>query len=192
MERDYASNAKANTGVSLGGTALGVALVDLVSKHLFNQKPNIGMSDLMAAQLISQNSSCRQHSCCSDDEYVTRYEAKKDSDLAKKDSQIALLEAEINTNNKVSDVFERLSARIRVLENQVNENSCGQAVINQQFTDNLNFTNSQFKSVYKAIEDGDERVKCYVDCHFVPGKLVMPLGSICPPAMPACEPVAKK
>ena len=88
MERDYASNAKANTGVSLGGTALGVALVDLVGKHLF-----------------SQNSNFRGNSYCSDDEFVTRYESKKDSEIAKKDSQIALLEAEINTNNKVSDVF---------------------------------------------------------------------------------------
>ena len=31
---------------------------------------------------------------------------------------------------------------------------------------------------------GDQNLYCYVNATFVPGKLVMPLGSLCPSAMP--------
>lgn len=34
---------------------------------------------------------------------------------------------------------------------------------------------------------GDQNLYNYVNATFVPGKLVMPLSSICPPAKPACE-----
>lgn len=34
---------------------------------------------------------------------------------------------------------------------------------------------------------GDENLKAYVDGTFVPGKLIMPLSSICPPAQPATK-----
>lgn len=33
---------------------------------------------------------------------------------------------------------------------------------------------------------GDNNLYCYVNSTFVPGKLVMPLASICPEAMPKC------
>ena len=189
VERRYASNGKANTGVALGATGLGVAVLDLADKFLdgHQKQPTGGLEDVLLASALM---GCHSH--CSDDEYVNRYEAKKDAVIAKQDSENALLKAEINTNNKLSDIFERVSVRIRDLENQVNQNTCNQAVTNQQFSDNIAFVDSKFDSVYKAIADGDEKIKCYVDCHFVPGQLKMPLGSICPPAMPASEPIAKK
>lgn len=179
--KDYASNAKANTGVALGATGLGVAALTAMG----------GLGNL-----FSNNGGCRNTNwyndtgcgCCSDDHYYTRYDAKQAAVIAAKDSEIALLKSEQNTEIKIADVYERLDRQIRMLENTVNANTCNQAVTNQQITDNIKFVDSKFTNVYETIADGDRAVKCYVDCHFVPGKLIMPLDSICPPAEPACPP----
>ena len=171
MEHRYASNAKGNTGVALGATGLGIAALDLMG----------GLGNVLGG--------CRTNNgCCSDDEFVTRYDSRKDAVIAAKDSEIALLKSEQNTEIKIADVYERLDRQIRGLEKTVNENVCGQAVTNQKITDNIAFVDSKFDNVYQAIATGDEKVKCYVDCHFVPGKLIMPLDSICPKAAPACPP----
>ncbi len=144
------------------------------------------------------NNNCHDNYCnygrghCSDDQYVTRYDARQAAEIAAKDGEIALLKSNIYTDQKILAAVDDVNQRIRRLEDSVNTNTCAQAVTNQQVADNINFVNSKFEGVYKDIKAGDERVKNYVDCHFVPGKLVMPLGSICPPAMPACEPIAQK
>lgn len=109
--------------------------------------------------------------CCSDDTFVTRYEAKQADTIAQKDSKIALLESNIYTDSKITDVFERLNIRLTALEQST-------AVNTQKITDNLAFLNSR-------IDCEVDKLKCYVNATFVPGKLVMPLDSICPPAQAA-------
>ena len=173
MEHRYASNAKGNTGVALGATGLGLAGLNILG----------GLGGLLG------NCNYNNHNvCCSDDEYVTRYDAKKDATIAAKDSEIALLKSEQNTEVKIADVYERLDRQIRNLERTVNENVCGQAVTNQKISDNIQFVDSKFDNVYKAIADGDAKERCYVDCHFVRGELVMPLDKVCPKAAPLCPP----
>lgn len=125
--------------------------------------------------------------CCSDDQCVTRYEARKDAEIAAKDTEISLLKANIFTDQKITDVFDRLSARISGLENTVNQTVCAQAVTNQKLSDNITFVDSKFDGVYKDISCTAEKLRCYVDATFVPGKLVMPLDAICPEAMPKCQ-----
>jgi hypothetical protein len=53
-----------------------------------------------------------------------------------------------------------------------------QAVENQRITDNFAFLNNK-------IDTTDSATRCYVNATIVPGKLVMPLDSICPAAQPA-------
>lgn len=129
-------------------------------------------------------------SCCSDDQCVTRYDAQKDAQIAAKDTRIALLESNIYTDSKITDVFERLSARIKGLEDTVNGTVCAQAVTNQKLTDNITFVDSKFDGVYREIACATDKLRCYVDATFVPGKLVMPLDKICPEAMPKCQPTS--
>lgn len=163
--------------ITIAGTALGVLN---------------GMGGLLGGAVNNYHDDCRfGRTYCSDDQYVTRYDAKQAAEIAAKDGEIALLKSNIYTDQKILAAVADVNDRIRRLEDNVNSNTCAQAVTNQQVADNINFVDSKFENVYKEIKAGDERVKCYVDCHFVPGKLIMPLSSICPPAMPACEPSKK-
>lgn len=125
-----------------------------------------------------------RNGCCSDDQFVTRYEARKDAEIAAKDGEIALLKANIFTDQKITDVFDRLSTRIKGLEDTVNSTVCAQAVTNQKLSDNITFVDSKFDGVYREIACASDKLKCYVNATFVPGKLVMPLDQICPEAMP--------
>lgn len=56
--------------------------------------------------------------------------------------------------------------------------AANQAVVNQKVTDNLAFVDSK-------IDAAKKETLCYVNATFVPGKLVMPLDAICPPAQAA-------
>ena len=90
---------------------------------------------------------------------VTRYEMAMQNELAQKDSKIALLEANIFTDGKIADVFERLSARIGAAE----------AVLAQQAIQNQGFKDA-FREVQKDIDYKvnleAERREC-ADCKIV-------------------------
>lgn len=78
---------------------------------------------------------------------------------------------ESNANdNKIQSNFIELSKAVADLDKRV-------AVERQQTVDNFAFLNNK-------IDNCKQEVMCYVNGNFVPGKLVMPLDSICPPAQP--------
>lgn len=175
MEKSYASK-------GVAGAALGTGIAGL-SLGVLN-----GMGGLLGGcgngLFGGWNRNC---GCCSDDEFVNRYEARKDAEIAAKDTEIALLKSNIYTDQKIVDVFERLSNRISGLESTVNQTVCAQAVTNQKLADNITFVDSKFEGVQKDIAYTASNLRCYVDATFVPGKLVMPLDAICPEAMPKCQ-----
>lgn len=72
-------------------------------------------------------------------------------------------------DDKISANYKELAQFIAALDKQV-------AVDKQAMTDNIAFLNHR-------IDEKAREIKCYVDATFVPGKLVMPLSSICPEAM---------
>jgi hypothetical protein len=79
--------------------------------------------------------------CSPADMPVTRYEMAMQNELAQKDSKIALLEANIFTDSKIADVFEKLSARVNAVE----------AVLAQQAIQNQGFKDA-FREVQKDID----------------------------------------
>jgi len=97
--------------------------------------------------------------CSPADMPVTRYEMAMQNELAQKDSKIALLEANIFTDTKIADVFERLSNRINAAEQVL----AAQAVKNQAFNDALAATDYKFS---KEIQLEAERRSC-ADCKIV-------------------------
>lgn len=97
--------------------------------------------------------------CSPADMPVTRYEMAMQNELAQKDSKIALLEANIFTDTKIADVFERLSARINAAEQVLAQ----QAVRNQGFSDA--FRELEKDIDYKVNLEAERR-KC-ADCKIV-------------------------
>lgn len=114
--------------------------------------------------------------CGCGDQTVTRYEMAMQQEMAAKDSKIALLEANIFTDTKIADVFERLSARLGAAE----------AVLAQQAIQNQGFADA-FREIQKDIdykvnleaerrECGDCGIVNYLNSNFAT-KLVQPYAA---------------
>lgn len=81
--------------------------------------------------------------CCSDDKPISRYEAKMMQELAAKDGKIALLESNIYTDQKLADVYERLTNKINANRDEQNAINLQQAVYNGTNTATVSCLQSQ-------------------------------------------------
>lgn len=118
---EYASNGKGNLGVTLGAIGTGLSILGGVG--------NIG-------GILPLNG-------WNTPQYATKDDVNNAILLAQKDSEIALLKSEQNTEIKIADVYERIITR-------VNADKAEQAAINQQqavyncaANSNLNLLRSQ-------------------------------------------------
>ena len=134
-------------------------------------------------------SNAYNNGCCSENTVVNRYELDTAQEIASLKSENALLRADKYTDKytdqKLTEVYKDLVGQINALKDTVNVTTCNQAVTNQKLADNISFVDSKFVGVEKDIIQAKNDVLCYVNGTFVPGKLVMPLDSICPAAQPA-------
>lgn len=103
------------------------------------------------------------------------------------ESKIAQLEAERYTDKVGIDLYREIVAKSNAEDEKINANykELAQyiaqldkqiAVDKQATVDNFAFLNNEICNTKKEI-------MCYVNATFVPGKLVMPLSSLCPEAM---------
>ena len=138
---EFASKGVAGSGLGLGiaGTALGIL--------------NGGLGNILGG--FGANA-------CSDNMPVTRYELEMENKLMGKDSEIALLKSEKYTDEKIVDVYERLSTRIAGVEQQVS----AQAVYNATVNANLACIQNQVAQLQSLT------------------KTIVPASSICPAPMP--------
>ena len=137
---EFASKGVAGSGLGLGiaGTALGIL--------------NGGLGNILGG--FGANA-------CSDNMPVTRYELEMENKLMGKDSEIALLKSEKYTDEKIVDVYERLSTRIAGVEQQVS----AQAVYNATVNANLACIQNQVAQLQSLT------------------KVIVPASSICPAPM---------
>ena len=133
--------------------------------------------------------------CSPADMPVTRYEMAMQNELAQKDSKIALLEANIFTDTKIADVFERLSQRINAAEAVLAQ----QAVRNQGFSDA--FRELEKDIDYKVALEAERRqcadckIVDYANSTFAPklitdygaGTTSAPAATYNPPACDSCN-----
>lgn len=105
------------------------------------------------------------------------------------ESKIAKLEAERYTDGIGIELYKEIIKESNANDDKIQANYIELAkavadldkrvaVERQQTVDNFAFLNNR-------IDNCKQEVLCYVNATFVPGKLVMPLDSICPPAQPA-------
>lgn len=122
---EFASNAKANTGVALGSVALGTTLLG-------------GLGNLLG---IHANASGEM------DKPISRYEFTMGQELARKDSEIALLKSEQNTEIKIADVYEKIITRVNENQRAQAEVNAAQGIVNQATTDGMAVLNTQVAGI---------------------------------------------
>lgn len=117
------------------------------------------------------------------------------AELGKKDAEIAQLKAEkyadgvgVNTFKEVLGMFEKKDERYSKLFGDLNREAVDNRVRLAQLGCEIDKVKTNLEGAI-ALEaerraSGDQNLYCYVNATFVPGKLVMPLGSLCPSAMP--------
>ena len=137
---EFASKGVAGSGLGLGiaGTALGLL--------------NGGLGNLLNG--MNYNNNCN----CSENMLVSRYELGQESKIAKLETEVALRDANIFTDQKISEVYERLDNKIRGLEAGLN----AQAVYNATNTATINCIQGQVAQLFSLT------------------KLVVPNTSVCP------------
>jgi len=134
---EFASKGVAGSGLGLGiaGTALGLL--------------NGGLGNILGGANMCG---------CSENNLVNRYELEMENKIVSKDSEIALLKSNIYTDQKIADVYERLSGRINCVESAINT----QAVVNATMTGTIGCMQGQIAQLQSLT------------------KLVVPNTSVCP------------
>ena len=137
---EFASKGVAGSGLGLGiaGTALGLL--------------NGGLGNILGG--MNYNNNCG----CSENMLVNRYELNQENRIAKLETEVALRDANIFTDQKIADVYERLSNRISGVEAGLN----AQAVYNATNTATINCIQGQVAQLFGLT------------------KLVVPNTSVCP------------
>lgn len=145
---EYASNAVANAGLTTGiiGTALGVL--------------GGGLGNILNGTGIGYNMYQNGGG------FVTRETFEMAQKVAAKDSEIALLKSEQNTEIKIADVYERIMTKVNANERAQSEVNAAQAVFNAGTNSAINLLQNQI-----GILNGLT-------------KTVIPGSSICPEMMP--------
>ena len=146
----------------LGGAALGLAIPGTVA--LVNQLT--GGNGLFGGLLNGGNNNCQN--------IISALE----SELAREKAERYADSIGIATFKEAQTMVEKVQNSVTQLAQYVALLDKNQAVENQRITDNFAFLNNK-------IDTTDSATRCYVNATFVPGKLVMPLDSICPAAQPA-------
>jgi hypothetical protein len=147
-----ADGEKSVASAGVGGAALGTGIAGLSVALL-----NGGLGNLLGGL-----GGCNQYASKSDIAYS--------QELAKKDSEIALLKSEQNTEVKIADVYDRLITKI-------NANQLAQAEWNAaQAVNNCKMSN--------AIAVNSNSISALQNCCNSITKLVVPKDAICPSVMP--------
>ena len=105
---EFASNAKANTGLALSGTSLGFSLL------------GGGLSWLLGGNRMMNGG------CCNEDHLINRYELQKEQKIASLETENALLKSNIYTDQKSVELYRYVDGKFNTLEQTINQ----QAVYN--------------------------------------------------------------
>ena len=175
---EYASNGKANAGLTTG--IIGTSLAGLLWANGGN-----GLGGILGGPRNS-GSGCYQQS----------YDGK----ISQLESEIAFLRSESYADKVANEVYKSLDGKINEnlgklygfvidLDKRTALNTQGLMYENQITNNRIDCCcdkmNIKFEYENRLRDLADATIMTYVNGNFVPGKLVMPLTSICPPAAAA-------
>lgn len=105
--------------------------------------------------------------------------------LARSEEQFNCLAAKVAENSGKISKLEDEACAARVREAQtLKDVECLAASVHQKIEALRAETGAAIALEGERRQNGDNSLMCYVQATYVPGKLVMPLSSLCPPAMP--------
>lgn len=175
---EYASNGKANAGLTTG--IIGTSLAGLLWA-------NGGVGNGLLGGLFGGNNRSG---------YVQSTEGK----IGQLEAEIAFLRGENYSDKVANEVYKALDEKINAnmkevynfvidLDKRTALNAQGLAYENQITNNKIDCCcdkmRIQFEYENRLRDIADQAIITYVNGNFVPGKLVMPLTSICPPAAAA-------
>lgn len=88
---------------------------------------------------------------CSENTPVTRYEQELTQQLAEKDSQIALRDANTYNDQKLLELYRYIDGELKDIRSSQNDKWTSQAVINCQNSSGLNVLNSQVQDIRSVV-----------------------------------------
>lgn len=138
MENKYASRGVGNTALGLG---IGAVAAQVLSGGL-NGILNNGTAT----------------TCCSEDHYVSRYEASQAARISELETEVKLRDANTYTDSKILELYKYIDGKNSVIEAQI----CQQNVYNATNTAAINCMNGQIAQLMSLT------------------KLVVPNSSVCP------------
>lgn len=150
MDYQYASNGKGNLGVTLGAIGTGLSVL------------NGGLGLLGNGMGVAS-----YHNTCEGGRFVTKDELDYVQTISAKDSEIALLKSEQNTEIKIADVYERIMTRVNADQRAQADINAAQAVYNATANSAIAVLQNQV-GVLNGLT-----------------KTVVPITSVCPEPMPA-------
>ena len=141
LENKYGSKGVAGAGLGLGiaGTALGL----MAGNGGFN--------------LFGNNANCG----CNEDHLVNRYELGQNSEIERLRTELSLRDANIYTDSKIADIYEKLNTKIGAVESEL----CQQRVYNATNTSAIACINGQIATLMALT------------------KTVIPADNVCPQPM---------
>ena len=153
---EYASNGKANLGVTLGGVATGLSVL------------NGGLGNLLGG-LGGNNCGCNENML------VNRYEAGQSAKIADLESQLRLRDSTIYTDQKLLEIYKYFDGEVK----DIRSNLSAQAVHNQKTADAFEMVRNDMicckNELYSAISRerderccGDNSIVTYANATFYP------------------------
>ena len=179
---EYASKGLAGTalGFGIGGAALGLAnggLNNLLGGLGGNTRKDAAAEAAVPVMtaLAGVLAGRQEHSVCSENVTVTRYELDREQKLAAKDAEIALLKANTYNDQKMLEVYAYIDGQLK----DVRKTLCDQAVHNQRTEDSFVLARQDIASVkselHREIEMeaerrccGDNAIVTYANATFYP------------------------
>ena len=163
-EKNVAS--QATGGTALGFGIAGTALALLNGGNGFGGGLLGGLFGGNAAGLLATHDS---RAISALESALAKEQSERYADKIGIDVYKELISVSNREDEKINANYRELAAAVAALDKQT-------AVNQQAITDNLSFVNHR-------IDETKKEILCYCNATFVPGKLVMPLSSICPEAM---------
>ena len=160
---------------AVGGTALGLAIPGTLA--FLGQLGN----GILGGRAVAQGSECH------DTRAIGTLQAELAKEKAERYADNVGIEVYKAGVERAKDLTSEANENYKVLSAQISDLDKKVAVGEQRTTDNFAFMNYKVDNVKRELEQDinckTNALRCYVDGTFVPGKLVMPLDSICPEAM---------